>query len=311
MQLPLPSPGLGAMWSLLPLLLFLSSSLLAATTVAYDLWYTECASNTNYTRGGAFQANLDALLSSLPAAAAASSGFADNFTGAAPDQAYGLAQCRGDVNASTCLACLDGAARHMAATCPGQKDAMLIYDECLLRHSNASFLGAADASVRFCAWNPQNATQPEEFRTRLGALMGNLTARAAFASPRMFAAGKAAVSPFANVYGMAQCTRDLADDDCNRCLDGVVAFIPNCCDGKQGGRVIARSCSIRFEVYSFYDALGAQEAMSPAAAPVPGGGPTNGSGHSVDGNTGESTTANVFGPFIQSTFATLAALSRR
>jgi hypothetical protein len=299
------------MWSLLPLLLFLSSSLLAATTVAYDLWYTECASNTNYTRGGAFQANLDALLSSLPAAAAASSGFADNFTGAAPDQAYGLAQCRGDVNASTCLACLDGAARHMAATCPGQKDAMLIYDECLLRHSNASFLGAADASVRFCAWNPQNATQPEEFRTRLGALMGNLTARAAFASPRMFAAGKAAVSPFANVYGMAQCTRDLADDDCNRCLDGVVAFIPNCCDGKQGGRVIARSCSIRFEVYSFYDALGAQEAMSPAAAPVPGGGPTNGSGHSVDGNTGESTTANVFGPFIQSTFATLAALSRR
>jgi len=281
------------MWNLLPIL-FLSSSLLLATTNAADPWYTDCPSNTNYTRGSAFQANLDALLSSLPGAAAASSGFADNVTGAAPDQAYGLAQCRGDVNASACLACLDGSARHMAATCPGQKGAMLIYDECLLRHSNESFFGAADTSARLWAWNAQNATQPEEFRSRLGALMGNLTARAAFASPRMFAAGETALTPFVNIFGMVQCTRDLADDDCNRCLASAVAFIPNCCDGKQGGRVIYRTCSIRFEVYPFYNVQAAQEAMSPAAAPVPGGGLINGSDHSVPGNTGEST-AIVFG----------------
>ncbi|CAD6271725.1 unnamed protein product [Miscanthus lutarioriparius] len=223
------------MWNLLPLL-FLGSSLLVATTNADDPWYTDCPSNTNYTRGSAFQANLDALLSSLPAAAAASSGFADNVTGAAPgQQAYGLAQCRGDVNASACLACLDGSARHMAASCPGQKEAMLIYDECLLRHSNESFFGAADTSVRLWLVNTQNTTEPEEFRSRLGALMGNLTARAAFASPRMFAAGETAVTPFVNIFGMAQCTRDLAADDCNRCLVSAVALIPNCCDGKQGG----------------------------------------------------------------------------
>ncbi|KAG0518621.1 hypothetical protein BDA96_09G191700 [Sorghum bicolor] len=284
-----PSSGPGAMWNLLPLL-FVSSSLLVATANADDPWYTDCPSNTNYTRGSAFQANLDALLSSLPAAAAASSGFADNVTGAAPgqQQAYGLAQCRGDVNSSACLACLDGSARHIAATCPGQKERMLIYDECLLRHSNESFFGVADSSVRLWAWNAQNATRPEEFTSRLGALMGNLTATAAFASPRMFAAGETAVTPFVNIFGMAQCTRDLAADDCNRCLVNAVAFIPNCCDGKQGGRVIGRSCSIRFEVYPFYNVQAAQEAMamSPAAAPVPGGGPINGSNHSVPGNTG-------------------------
>jgi hypothetical protein len=51
---------------------------------------------------------------------------------------------------------------------------------------------------------------------RLGALMGNITERAAYASPRMFAVGSAMVTPFVNIYCMAQCTRDLTDDDCNR-----------------------------------------------------------------------------------------------
>ncbi|KAJ1263471.1 hypothetical protein BS78_09G187000 [Paspalum vaginatum] len=277
--------------NLLPILL-LCSPLLFATAIAAaaDLWYTDCPSNTNYTRGSAFQSNLDALLSSLPASTAASSGFTDNVTGAAPDQAFGLAQCRADVNASACLACLDGSVQRMAgaAGCPGQKDAMLIYDECLLRHSNASFFGTVDTSVGLYMWNPQNATQPQQFAAVLGTLMGNLTAKAAYESPRMFAAGSAAVPPFLHIYGMAQCTRDLAADDCNQCLASAVASIPQCCDGKQGGRVIYRTCFIRFEVYPFYNVQAAEAAMLPAPAPAPGDGPTiNGGGdHSVPGSTG-------------------------
>jgi len=278
------------MSSLLPILL-LCASLLAATTNADNPLFTDCPTNTNYTRGSAFQANLDALLSSLPAAAAASSGFAENVTGSAPgSQAFGLAQCRADLNASNCRACLDGAARGMAARCPGQKSAMLIYDGCLLRHSNASFFGAADTSVWVSMLNTQNATQPEEFRSRLGALMRNLTARAAYASPRMFAAGEAGLTPFVNIFGMAQCTRDLAADDCNSCLASAVASIPRCCDGKQGGRVIYRTCSIRFEVYPFYNALAAEAAMSPAPAPAPGGGSVNGSDQSGPGSNGSDRT---------------------
>ncbi|XP_025805201.1 putative receptor-like protein kinase At4g00960 isoform X1 [Panicum hallii] len=288
-----PTTGPAAMSSLLPILLF-CSSLLAATTNAADLWFTDCPTNTNYTRGGAFEGNLDALLSSLPAAAVASYGFAKNVTGSAPgSQAYGIAQCRADLNASDCRACLDGSARDMAARCPGQKSAMLIYDGCLLRHSNASFFGAADASVRVAMWNPQNTTQPEEFRSLLGELMRNLTARAAYASPRMFAAGETGLTPFVNIYGMAQCTRDVAADDCNLCLSSAVAFIPNCCEGKQGGRVITRTCSIRFEVYPFYNAQAAEAAMSPAPAPAPGGGSVNGSDHSGPGSNGSNRTVRT------------------
>ncbi|XP_062231735.1 cysteine-rich receptor-like protein kinase 25 isoform X2 [Phragmites australis] len=271
------------MSSLLPLLL-LCSSLLTAPTNAGDPVYTYCPNNTNYTRGSAFQANLDALLSSLPSAAAASSGFAKSTTGAAPDQAYGFAQCRADVNATSCLTCLDGSAQDMASKCPGQKSAMLIYDACLLRHSNESFFGVVDTSVVVCLLNTQNATQPE-FTSRLGALMSNLTGKAAYGSPRMFAAGSTTLTPFLNIYGMAQCTRDLAADDCNLCLSGAVAFIPTCCDRKQGARIVCGSCSIRFELYPFYNVQAAEAAMSPV--PAPGGGPVNGSDHSGAGSNDE------------------------
>uniref|UniRef100_A0A452Z7B7 Cysteine-rich receptor-like protein kinase 25 n=1 Tax=Aegilops tauschii subsp. strangulata TaxID=200361 RepID=A0A452Z7B7_AEGTS len=241
----------------------------AANAAADTLVHTECPSDTNYTRGGVFQANLDALLSSLPAATSVASGFAQNATGAASDKAYGLAQCRADVSASDCRTCLDGSVRDAATKCPGQKTSMLIYDNCLLRYSNSSFFGAADTSSMLGLCNTGNVTQPELFRTQLGALMSNLTRRAAYSSPRMFAAGAADITSITKVYGMAQCTRDLAGDDCNRCLAGPVSSILTACDGKQGGQSIARSCSIRYEVNLFYNAQAAEAAMSPPPPPPP------------------------------------------
>jgi hypothetical protein len=148
---------------LLPILLLCSSLLVGTTDTDNEPQYKGCSSNANYTRGSAFQANLDALLSSLPATAAASSGFAKNATGsgAAPEQAYGLAQCRADVNASDCRACLDGLVRD-------------IYDRCELRHSNTSSFGNVATSVVFSASNLQNTTEPEQFTSQLGSLMSSL-----------------------------------------------------------------------------------------------------------------------------------------
>ncbi|TVU19896.1 hypothetical protein EJB05_36077, partial [Eragrostis curvula] len=238
------------------------------------------STDTNYTRGSAFDANLAALVASLPAAAAASSSaFAKNITGAPPDQAYGLAQCRADVNASVCLACLGAVARDVAGKCPGQKRAVHFYEACLLRHSNASFFGADDESYAIGLCNAQNATQPEQFMPRLGALMSNLTEKAAYGTPRLFAAGAADVTPFEKIYGMAQCTRDLPADDCKACLSSAVGYIPKLCGAKQGGRIVHRTCSVRFEEYPFYNPQAVEVAMSPAPVPAPpsGTGPVNGS----------------------------------
>uniref|UniRef100_A0ACD5T984 Uncharacterized protein n=1 Tax=Avena sativa TaxID=4498 RepID=A0ACD5T984_AVESA len=272
-----PSPRAMRRMSLPSLFLVL---LVGAAKAAADPTVTDCPNNTNYTRGGVFQANLDALLSFLPAAASAASGFAKNATGTAPDEAYGLAQCRADVNASECRACLDTSALDAASKCPGQKSSMLIYDNCLLRHSNASFFGTVDKSVVWWLCNTGNATQPEQFRTQLDSLMSNITSRAAYSTPRMFAAGSTDFIPFTNIYGMAQCTRDLSGDDCNECLSAAVSDIPTLCGGiKQGAQIYYRSCSIRYEVYLFYGVQAVEAAMSPPAPPPAGGG-ANGSDHS-------------------------------
>ncbi|TVU19998.1 hypothetical protein EJB05_36184, partial [Eragrostis curvula] len=233
------------MSSLLAFLL-LCSLTLAAPANASDpyYFYIDCPSNTNYTCGSAFQAKLNALLSSLPTAAAASSGFAKNITGAAPDQAYGVAQCRGDINASDYLACLGTAAQ-----------------------------------------------DPARFTSTLVTLMGNLTATAAYESRRMFAVGSAKFTPFVSIYGMAQCTRDLAADDCNSCLTVAVTDIPTCCNEKKGARINARKCFIRFEEYPFYNVSAAEAAMSLAPSPAPG--PINGSDHSVPGSTGSKRTVRT------------------
>ncbi|TVT97329.1 hypothetical protein EJB05_36173, partial [Eragrostis curvula] len=194
------------------LVVFLSLSLVATTTNGDDPIKVDCPSDTNCTRGGAFDANLAALLSPLPAAAAASSGFAKNSTGATPDQAFGLAQCHADLNSSDCRACLDTALGNITGRCPGQRTALIIYDSCLLRSSDTSFFGAADTSWYRYICNPKTA-QPLLFMSRLAAMLSNLTGTAARGSPCMFAAGAAEVTPYVRLYGMAQCTRDLGTDD--------------------------------------------------------------------------------------------------
>ena len=156
----------------LPVLL-LSLFLCATTTNAdVDPIKVDCPSERNYTRGGAFDANLRALLSSLPAAAAASSGFTKNSTGALPDQAFGLAQCRADIavaNASACRACLDAALRNVTGWCPGRKTVLVIYDDCVVRYSDTSFFGTADASWWRYICNSNNA-QPVLFMQGLHVL---------------------------------------------------------------------------------------------------------------------------------------------
>jgi hypothetical protein len=142
---------MGIMSNLLAFLLLLAAPANAGTALRYE--YKECRSDTNYTRGSAFQANLDALLASLPADAAASSGFARNVTGVAPDQVFGLVQCRADINASSCRQCLDESVRDLGSECAaGQKTAILVYERCLVRHSNESFFDEYDWGV--LRWRP-------------------------------------------------------------------------------------------------------------------------------------------------------------
>jgi hypothetical protein len=100
-----------------------------------------CDDASQYAANGTFQANLALLAAALPANASASpAGFATASVGAAPDQANGLALCRGDVNASACAACVAAEFGDAERACPMDKGAAVFRDACVLLFTSIRFL---------------------------------------------------------------------------------------------------------------------------------------------------------------------------
>ena len=227
--------------------------------------YAICNRERNFTANSIFQTNLNSLIASL-AASSPDTGFASTTIGEFPDRIFGLAICRGDLNADGCRSCLANSTRDAAAQCPGNKAATIFYELCQFRYSDQSFFGSSTGS-EFYMWNVNNVSDVSTFNRLLGNLLNNLTVRAA-SSKRMFAAGSVDFNDFQKIYALVQCTRDLSPETCSVCLKGQIGDIPSCCAAKQGARVIGGSCYLRYEVGPFYNASAAVD-PPPSAAPAP------------------------------------------
>ncbi|KAF7121204.1 hypothetical protein RHSIM_Rhsim13G0159400 [Rhododendron simsii] len=214
--------------------------------------YIECPNTTlsttsTYAPNSTYQTNLNTLFSVLSSNSNnASDGFY-NFTAgtSSPDVAYGLFLCRGDVSATVCRDCVVYATGDAVQRCPGSKRVTIWYDECLLRYSNVSIFAALDTSFGAILSNPQNVTNATLFNEVLGEVMDNVADRASSDdSGKKFATAQANYSPLQTVYGLAQCTPDISDSDCNTCLRNCISTFPNCCDAKQGARILYPSCYV-------------------------------------------------------------------
>ncbi|KAK4858517.1 hypothetical protein QYF36_017587 [Acer negundo] len=122
----------------------------------------------------------------------------------------------------------------------------------------------------FYMWNTQNVTSVDQFNQVLRTLLEGLRSKAASGSSiRKFATGNASAPDFKILYALVQCTPDLSRDECSDCLIRNTGYIPECCDGKAGGRVIGPSCSLRFETYRFYEPMADDELTPPSPSPPP------------------------------------------
>ncbi|KAJ9167052.1 hypothetical protein P3X46_021734 [Hevea brasiliensis] len=50
-----------------------------------------------------------------------------------------------------------------------------------------------------------------------------------------------------------QCTSDLSKQECSDCLTQATGSLPQCCNEKQGGRVITPSCNFQCQIDLFYN----------------------------------------------------------
>ncbi|CAK8536556.1 unnamed protein product [Lathyrus sativus] len=211
-----------------------------------------CSTTENFTSSTPYESNLKTLVNSL-IYKTPSTGFGVGSVGQTQYQnqrAYGLSLCRGDVSTSECKTCVLEATKEIQNLCPYNKGAIIWYDNCMFKYSDIDFFGKIDNSSKFSLLNVQSVNDPIKFNSVTKDLL-SLLAYEAYMDKKMYANGELKIGESERVYGQAQCTRDLSSVDCKKCLDDVISELPNCCDGKKGGRVVGGSCNVRYEIYSF------------------------------------------------------------
>ncbi|GMY32380.1 putative receptor-like protein kinase At4g00960 [Fagus crenata] len=237
-------------------LLFAICMLISQAIAQPQFRYQLCLENDSYTSNSTYNANLNNLLSSLTSNTEIGYGFYNGYYGQDPDKVYAIGLCRGDVKPDICRSCLNNATNLLPLLCPNKKDAIGVFDECMLRYSLHYIFGSMESQPAVYMWNPNNvsANVVDEFRQNVMTLLDSQRGRAAAGGSLLkFAVGNITAIKSQTVYAFVQCTPDLSQQDCSDCLAGAIGDFPLCCDGKQGGRVIRPSCNFRFEVSLFYD----------------------------------------------------------
>ncbi|KAL6875792.1 hypothetical protein ACP4OV_013305 [Aristida adscensionis] len=233
-----------------------------------------CGNGTNYyAANSTYHANLE-LLSTTLIRNASSSLFAKDSAGAAPDAVYGLLLCRGDVGAGDCGACGAAAAQYAQRACDGRnRDVTVFYDQCLLRFSDQNFIdhmnplepdgvrtwGSTPDMPVLPGWDPVNSNRSVAAITGIvGALLEGTARRAAYNSTWRFATARMDVvvvngGSFPALYSLAQCTPDLMPGECWECLENMSRMETEVFAGRQGGRVLAVRCHLRYSTAHFYE----------------------------------------------------------
>ncbi|XP_031131559.1 cysteine-rich receptor-like protein kinase 10 [Ipomoea triloba] len=237
--------------------LFVLISLLTGVTSQLLGQLCPNTSSSTYAPNSTYRANLDVLLSALSSNANRTDGFYNTTVGGRNAAVYGLFMCRGDVSAAVCSACVSDATVTVLQQCPNQMTATIWYDYCMLRYSDGPVYGRPDpSSVIFILRNTLNDSQPDRFMESVRKTLDWVVSLVVNdESPhKKFATREDNISASERIYCLGQCRPDLSRLDCRRCLSNGVQQLRT---PTMGARTITADCSIRYEVYPFYNSTAA------------------------------------------------------
>ncbi|KAH6764906.1 hypothetical protein C2S51_016155 [Perilla frutescens var. frutescens] len=239
----------------------------ASVTSQYETYV--CSTNNSYSRESSYRADLNTLLASL-SSNIANTGFHHSSVG----EANAVALCRPDIQLSTCRGCIKIAAEDILVQCPDQYEAIIWYAYCILRYSNQPIFGTLTLDPQRILSNEVDDLRSPQVR---GMLLDGLRANAANGGPLVKAAAGNRTAGFnQTIFALVQCTPDLSPENCSSCLDRAAGEIPACCDSSIGVRIYTPSCTIRYEVYNFYNLTKLQElkavpwSLPPFSSPAAG-----------------------------------------
>ncbi|CAH8360640.1 unnamed protein product [Eruca vesicaria subsp. sativa] len=212
----------------------------------------------NFTANSTFSGNLNRLVSSLYSLTSKPYGFYNLSSGedSSGERAYATGLCRREVKGDDCLRCIQTAAQNLTVQCPQTKQAVVWYTHCMFRYSNRTTYGRKETTPTLFLPAPEEiSSNRDEFGRRQLELLHRLKGvAAAGGSNRKHAQGNGSASTgYRRFYGMAQCTPDLSEQDCNDCLEFGFDNIQSCCGNLIGLRWFCPSCNFRFETWRFYE----------------------------------------------------------
>ncbi|KAH9302291.1 hypothetical protein KI387_013874, partial [Taxus chinensis] len=243
----------------------LSLFLMSFPSVISEYRNAACNNASTYTQGSTYSANLDGVITDLFRNTPQSSGFNTSTRGQSPNQVYGLLQCIGNISAEKCATCSVEANNSLHEVCDGDIGGRVWMDYCFLRYDNSNFISTLDTDMVLLANVNELTSNTENFSSTTSSLLSNLSNKAYDSVNNGFAQGSANYTRSQTVYGVVQCLRDLSVKDCRTCLFTARQQLQQCCSRNQGGQALLGSCTVRYEIYPFFDSTGSSS--SPEGSP--------------------------------------------
>ncbi|KAL4628573.1 hypothetical protein ACB092_05G249200 [Castanea dentata] len=223
---------------------------------------------TTGTANASYNSNLARLFESLSSKASQNYSF---YSDSSNIGIYSLYLCRGDVSNESCKSCVISATREIINWCPSSTEAIIWYDECMLRYADVNFFGKPDTQPWLILSNVENTASPDQPNFYARILMEGLIGRANI-EDRLFETHEQTLKigdRSLTSYGLVQCTRDLDVGSCGKCLSDLMVEAQNCCESKIGWRISGPSCFLRYENYSFTARLPLLLPQPPLSQSVP------------------------------------------
>lgn len=228
------------------LLLSIVSRVRSQTVLADENMALACGSNN--TASNSYISNLSLLYNKTLYNEAGKSLYYNATEGGFPDTVYGLYLCKFNISFKSCQKCIVSAVNTVMQKCAGTKEALIWYQECLVRFSDNS-LAIMDTSAYLCmriAWRlvRDNVTKI------LAQSFNDISAMQNLGS-RNYATKDTNISGLNTLNSYVQCIPVLSKEDCRDCLNKAIDKVSECFDlqGLGYGRIIFPSCYIGYELY--------------------------------------------------------------
>ncbi|CAH2048170.1 unnamed protein product [Thlaspi arvense] len=211
----------------------------------------------NFTQTSPYKSNRETLLSSLRDRS--SLGTYSNATiGLSPDIVHGMFLCRGDITKTSCSDCVKTATLEITKNnCTYQKNAIIFYEECMVRYSNVSFFRLIEDGPNIVKYSL--ASFPNSF---FSSFQGTLSKKveqliiltssksSLSSSTPYYVRDISRVNEFEGSYTldtMVQCSPDLDPENCGVCLRLAVQGSSQCCNNARWAHIFLPKCLLKYD----------------------------------------------------------------